>query len=205
VFRTAVLGSGERLPGPVHVRSNLVYDPDSQPSTDVNGPLRHIQKAMRLAEATLARDLCRDDTLMIVDGPLSFEQQRRGIALGYIKRIPELPAKFIPLLAALPAGTRTPIFGIRSAKSGFARYSWFQRLAEPGLGAIDMKLRRTLGSTSRAGWPMRRPSGCHVLPRRGREIRVQGSGSQSCPPSAFRKCPGKPRSNGATRGISPLT
>lgn len=140
VFRLVVLGAGERLPGPVHVRSSLIYQPESTPNAEVDGPLRHIQKSMRLAEATLARDLCSQDTLTIVDGPLSFEPERRGVALGYIKRVHELylPAKFIPLLATLPAGARTPIFGIQTAKSGFARYSWFQRLADPGLGATEM-------------------------------------------------------------------
>lgn len=140
VFRAAVVGSGERFPGPVHVRSNLDYQSESTPLTEVDGPLQHIQKLMRLAEATLARDLCREDTLTIVDGPLSFEPERRGVALGYIKRVHELylPAKFIPLLATLPAGARTPMFSIQTAKSGFARYSWFQRLAEPGLGATEM-------------------------------------------------------------------
>ena len=140
VFRTAVLGSGERLPAPVQVREDLVYAAESTPTTEVDGPLRHIQKAMRLAEATLARDLCRDDTLAIIDGPLSFEPERRGLALGYIKRVHQLylPNKFIPLLATLSAGSRTPMFTIQSAKAGFARYAWFQRLADPGPGATEL-------------------------------------------------------------------
>jgi hypothetical protein len=140
IFRVAVLGAGERLPGPIHVRSNLIYQPESTPNTEVDGPLRYIQKSMRLAEATLARDLCSRDTLTIVDGPLSFEPERRGVALGYIKRVHELylSAKFLPLLGALPAGARTPMFGIQTVKSGFARYSWFQRLADPGPGATEM-------------------------------------------------------------------
>ena len=75
VFRTAVLGSGQRLPAPVRVRDDLVYEADSTATTEVDGPLRHIQKVMRLAEATLARDLCEDNTLTIVDGPLSFESE----------------------------------------------------------------------------------------------------------------------------------
>ena len=54
--------------------------------------------------------------------------ERRGLALGYIKRIHELylPNKFIPLLATLPAGARTPMFSIQSARAGFSRYAWFQ-------------------------------------------------------------------------------
>ena len=140
-FRVAVLGAGERLPGPVHVRANLVYGAESTPDIELDAPLRHIQKAMRLAEATLARDTCRDGTLTIVDGPLSFEPARKGLALGYIKRIHQLylPAKFIPLLAGLPAGARTPVFSIQTAGSGFARYSWFQRLANP-LASLQCRL-----------------------------------------------------------------
>ena len=48
---------------------------------------------MRLAEATLARDLCRDDTFTIVDGPLRFGPERRGLAFGYIERVHELYPK----------------------------------------------------------------------------------------------------------------
>jgi len=140
VFRVAILGSSKRLPGSVHIRPNLDYEAESTSNLEVDGPLRYLQKSMRLAEATLARDLCREDTLTIVDGPLSFEPERRGVALGYIKRIHELylPGRFLQLLATLPAGSRTPVFAIRTARSGFARYSWFQRLAEPGAGATDM-------------------------------------------------------------------
>jgi hypothetical protein len=139
-FRVAVLGAGERLPRPIQIRQSLVYEPESTPNSEVDGPLRHIQKSMRLQEATLARDLCSDDSLTIVDGPLSFEPERRGVALGYIKRVHELyvPARFIPLLATLPAGARTPMFSIQAAKSGFPRYSWFQRLADPDRGASEL-------------------------------------------------------------------
>ncbi len=140
VFRSAVLGSGACLPEPIHVRPGLIYQPESAPNSEVDGPLRHIQNSMRHAEAKLAGDLSREDTLTIVDGPLSFEPEGRGVALGYIKRVHRLylPAKFIPLLATLPAGARTPMFAIQTANSGFGRYSWFQRLAEPGTGATEM-------------------------------------------------------------------
>jgi uncharacterized protein len=140
VFRTVVLGSGQRLPGVVRVRPNLEYSPESTPNNEVDAPLRHIQKSMRHAEATLARDSCREETLTIVDGPLSFEPERRGLALGYVKRIHELyiPSKFLLLLATLRAGNRTPLFAITSVKSGFARFSWFQRLADPNPGATEM-------------------------------------------------------------------
>ncbi len=138
--RVAVLGAGEQLPGPVRVRPNLAYEAESTPNTELDGPLRHIQKSMRQAEATLARDTFRDDTLTIVDGPLSFEPARKGLALGYIKRIHQLylPGKFVTLLAGLPAGSRSPIFSIQTAGAGFARFSWFQRLADPGPGETEL-------------------------------------------------------------------
>lgn len=140
VSRVVVLGAGQRLPAAVPVRENLTYEAESTSSTELDGPLRHIQSSMRLAEATLARDVCRDGTLVIVDGPLSFEPERKGLALGYIKRIHQLylPSRFIPLLASLPAGARTPLFSIQTTGAGFSRYSWFQRLAHPGAGETEL-------------------------------------------------------------------
>ncbi len=140
VFRSAVMGAGRLLPAPVRVRDGLIFIADSTPAREADGPLRHIQNSMRNAEAALARDLCRDDTLVIVDGPLSFVPEPPDHALGYIKRVhePYLPPRFLPLIATLPEGSRTPLFAIRSAKSGFSRYAWFQRLAYPGQGASEL-------------------------------------------------------------------
>lgn len=140
VSRSVVMGSGACLPGPVRVRSDLSYEAESTSREEGDAPLRHIQDSMRQAEAALARELCREGTLVIVDGPLSFEPERRGAALGYIKRIHKLylPARLLPLLAALPAGGRTPLFLIQKKGSGFTRYSWFQRLAAPGPGSTEL-------------------------------------------------------------------
>lgn len=140
VRREVVLGAGERLPAPVHVRPELTYETASTPESEVDAPLRYIQDSMRRAEARLAVEQCREDTLTIVDGPLSFEPERRGMALGYVKRLHQLylPARLVPMLTALPAGARTPMFLIRPKRSGFERYSWFQRLATPDLGSIEL-------------------------------------------------------------------
>lgn len=140
VFRVVVLGAGNRLPQPVLVRSDLKYEPESTLSVELDSALNHIQKAMGVEEAHLARDLSRPDTLTVLDGRLSFGSDPRGVAVGYVKRVHELyvPTKFVPLIATLPAAARTPIFGIRTAKSGFDRYSWFQRLAEPAPGVTEM-------------------------------------------------------------------
>ena len=140
LFRTAVMGAGCRLPAPVRVRDALTFMAESTPDKEADGPLRYIQNSMRNAEATLARDLSRDDNLVIVDGPLSFVAEPPKHALGYIKRVhePYLPSRFLPLVATLPEDSRTPLFAIRSARSGFSRYAWFQRLAFPGPGATEL-------------------------------------------------------------------
>ncbi len=136
----AVLGSDERLQAPIQVRENLVYRCESTQSEDPDGPLQVIQTSMRKAEARLALELRRDDTLVIVDGRLGFEDEGSEISLGYIKRIHTLylPGKFLPLLATLPRASRTPLFLIKTAKAGFDRLSWFQRLDSPGPGIAEL-------------------------------------------------------------------
>lgn len=140
VVREVVLGSGAVLPADVRVRPDLTYKPTSTAPPEVDAPLRHIQDAMRSAEAQLAAKHCDADTLTIVDGPLSFEPERKGAALGYVKRLHQLyvPPSLLPMLASLPPGARTPVFLIRPRRSGLTRYSWFQRLAAPGPGTIEL-------------------------------------------------------------------
>lgn len=151
-FRTVVLGARRCLPSPVRVRDDLVYRAESTEYAEADGPLRHVQDAMRTAEAELATDLCGSGTLVIVDGPLSFVPARPEQALGYIKRLHELylPGRFLPLLAQLPQSARTPLFSIRSDTSGFSRYAWFQRLAEPLIGAAELHglVRMEVGATA---------------------------------------------------------
>jgi uncharacterized protein len=139
--REVVLGSGERLPQDVPVRGTLVYTARSSREVEPDAPLRTIQADMRRAEGQLARRLADlADTLVITDGPLSFETRGRGTAVGFIKRITQLylPGRFMPLLASLPAAARTPLFAIRGSKGGFGRYAWFLRLAEVRTGESDL-------------------------------------------------------------------
>ena len=152
VFRSFVLGAARPAPSPVRVHDTLEYRAESTPRTESDGPLRHIQDSMRTAEADLATALCDAGTLVIVDGPLSFVPQRPERAVGYIKRLHDLylPSRYLPFIAALPQGARTPLFAIRSAKSGFSRYAWFQRLAEPAPGATELHglVRLEVGATA---------------------------------------------------------
>lgn len=130
--REVILGSGEKFPGDVKIRPGLVYAAISAMGAEPDAPLRAIQANMRRAEGRLAGQLAAEpDTLVVSDGPLSFEAGARGTSVGMIKRITELylPANYVPFLAALPSGSRTPLFGIRAQHGGFSRLAWFVRLA----------------------------------------------------------------------------
>lgn len=138
--RVVVVGSGQNLPSPVPVSRALTYRPVSTASPEADGPLRAIQEEMRLAEERLAREVAdQEGTLVVADGPLTFEDPVRGGAVGYIKRLFKLylPEQYLPLLAGLPAGARTPLFALRSTRR-FARYAWFMRLARPHAAESDL-------------------------------------------------------------------
>jgi hypothetical protein len=138
--RIVVVGSGQILPSHIPVSNALIYRPVSTASPEVDGPLRAIQDEMRLAEERLARAVANQEgTLVVADGPLTFEDPVRGGAIGYIKRLFKLylPEQYLSLLAILPAGARTPLFALRSTRR-FARYAWFLRLARPHTAESDL-------------------------------------------------------------------
>jgi hypothetical protein len=140
VDRLVVIGSGETLLSSIAVAPALLYRPMSTAESEPDASLRVIQEQMRLAEERLARELAdTDDTLAMVDGPLTFEEPLRGAAVGYIKRIFKLylPREHLGLLAQLKPGQRTPVFTLRSSRR-FIRYSRFARLAQPSLGDAEL-------------------------------------------------------------------
>ena len=140
VGRLLVIGSGELVGTQVPIGQGLIYQPTSTSDTDPDAPLRAIQEAMRVAEERLGRELASTDgALVIADGPLTFAEISRGAVLGYIKRIFKLylPRDHLDLLAALGAGERTPLFGLRSS-CRFVRFSWFVRLSDPQLGDSEL-------------------------------------------------------------------
>lgn len=138
--RVVALGAGETLPGPVPVGPALTYRPVSTAASEADAPLQVIQDEMRLAEERLAREVADDEqTLVVADGPLTFEEPVRGGVVGYIKRLFKLyvPDTDLGLLASLPPGARSPLFALRATKR-FARYAWFLRLARPVAGESDL-------------------------------------------------------------------
>jgi hypothetical protein len=140
IGRLIAIGSGETASAPVAVRNGLIYHPTSTSDSDPDAPLRAIQEGMRVEEERLGRELARvDGTLVIADGPLTFEERSRGAVLGYVKRIFRLylGREYLGLLSVLKAGERTPLFALRSSRR-FVRFSWFVRLADPQFGDAEL-------------------------------------------------------------------
>lgn len=139
IERVVALGSGALLPLPIPVRTALEYAPASWPEPNVDGPLRAVQKRMRDVEEAVARTLAEDgDSLVVADGPLSYEHPVKGNVLGYIKRVFQLylPARLIGMVAGLPVAARTPLFVISKMKR--ARFSWFQRIGVTRAGDSEL-------------------------------------------------------------------
>lgn len=130
--RVLVLGKGLTVPEVVEVHPSLVYRPMSTSKEQQEAPARVVHDQMRHAEAQLAIELAErlGDALIITDGPIH-ELVMPGRAVGYIKRIFRLylPPSHLGVLAALGAGTRTPIFCLQQER--FRRYAWFARLVDP--------------------------------------------------------------------------
>jgi hypothetical protein len=67
--------------------------------------------------------------LTVIDGPLRGREQIDG-AIGYIKshRVAYLPSELKPVLGALGASERSPVFLV---ETNWSRYSWYLRLTDP--------------------------------------------------------------------------
>lgn len=85
-----------------------------------------IQQRMGSLEAAVTRR-AGGAGLVVVDGPLSHAREVEN-AVGYIKtqKVQYLPLELRQVLTTLPAGYRTPMFLVTTAKS---RFSWYLRLA----------------------------------------------------------------------------
>lgn len=133
IGRIAALGSSERFARIIALGPALEYEPRSTPRDDPDGPLLALHSEMRQAEELLGRTLADDpDSLVLVDGPITFGDATRGRAIGFIKRLHKLyvPEAQMQVVARLRVGERSPIFAIVGT-GRFDRLSWFVRLADP--------------------------------------------------------------------------
>jgi hypothetical protein len=88
-----------------------------------------VQQRMGALEVELALVAGDDADLIVVDGPLTGRQDVPG-AIGFVKthRVGYLPLAQQPVVAALAAGERTPLFLISGR---WSRWSWYLRLPGP--------------------------------------------------------------------------
>lgn len=129
VGRAFLIGAGLAAPDAIRIEG-MSYLGESLAENDPIAPQTRLHRLMRMAEELYARSLAQTtDRLVVLDGPLSFEDKQRGQALGLVKRLHELylPLPLRPLLGRLRRGERTPLFHIGGR---FPRYSWFLRLAD---------------------------------------------------------------------------
>lgn len=131
VGRGLIIGGGHEVPD-VPLGPGVVYLGESMDANDPIAPQIRLHRQMRVAEELLGRELAANDgRLVIMDGPLSFEDKQKGFALGAVKRLHELylPRELWPLLVVLGPTERTPLFHIGGR---YPRYSWFVRLCQTG-------------------------------------------------------------------------
>ena len=127
------------LPVVVSLGPGLEYRAIAATDPSPEGPLRAIHNEMRRTEERLGRELSEAaGHLVVADGPLTHAEPIQGDVVGYVKRVmrPYLTGPQLRLVAGLPAGARTPIFGLRSSRR-FERLSWFLRLQPPRPGDSD--------------------------------------------------------------------
>ena len=127
VTRVALLAGGE-VPELPALPLGISYAPGSVPDDDPSSLVRSFHDGMRRAEARLAEELAMSGLFVVADGPLY--EYTDSDKMGYVKshRRSYLPGDEAPIVAALEAGERTPLFTIGQA--GYRRYSWYVRLAD---------------------------------------------------------------------------
>lgn len=100
-------------------------------ASEVDAPLKDLQRRMRKAEAELAERLMAQGLLTIVDGPLSYLRNLDVAVIGYVKTHHRrlLSPQAHVLVPTLKAGERSSLFRL-----GEDRYSCYLRLlpAPPG-------------------------------------------------------------------------
>lgn len=126
VRRAAVFGSGAIATMPP-VSAALVYESLSAQGARPEDLRQELESMRARIEAELARDLARKGLLVIADGPLGVLEPLDVI--GFIKSHQKayLTADLEPVVRALGAGERTPLFQFGVVRP---RYSWYLRLAE---------------------------------------------------------------------------
>lgn len=108
--------------------ATLSFDALAVAENTPESPLQGLQNSMREREAALAKSLSADDSLVFLDGPLTFFTATKLPVVGFVKRLLRsyLPPEKALLLRNLQVGQRTPLFLIKETRH--QRYSWYTRI-----------------------------------------------------------------------------
>jgi hypothetical protein len=123
-----------------------------------------VQECLTELEIAIAAANNSDAELVVIDGPLRGRQDLPG-AVGYVKthQVAYLPPSLQPVVAALKAGERTPVF---RCTTSWSRLSWYMRLpgpaSHPWWGIVRLEASERLGASNAIGVANRTAS---VLPR----------------------------------------
>lgn len=101
--------------------------------TDPAELIQYFHGEMRRAEAKLIAELSDQGLFVIGDGPVNDTRPRDVV--GFIKthRVAYLEGDEARMISKLRPGARTPLF-VLGESGKFARYSWYQRLADSEFG-----------------------------------------------------------------------
>lgn len=129
VHRSVIFGSGAQAVLPP-IDQSLIYESRSVPGSTAD-ELRHGLEALRAeVEVRMAQERARENAVVVADGPLGILEPLDII--GFIKSHQRayLDPDLEPVVRALRAGQRTPLFSFGVIRP---RYSWYLRLADaPG-------------------------------------------------------------------------
>ena len=107
----------------------VIFDPLAVAENTPEAPLQGLQNSMREREAALAESLSTEESLVFLDGPLTFFTATKLPVIGFVKRLLRsyLPPEKALLLRSIEVGQRTPLFLIKETRH--QRYSWYTRIA----------------------------------------------------------------------------
>ena len=164
VAREVQRGLFSSAPGAQAIETRHATFPVRMAAVDDYGDLAlAVQQRMGALEVELALGAEQAD-LIVVDGPLTGRQDVPG-AIGFVKthRVGYLPAEQQPVVAALAAGERTPLFLITGR---WSRWSWYLRLpgpvGHPWAGVVRCEASGDLDTAAAVGLA---DAVAHTLPR----------------------------------------
>jgi hypothetical protein len=146
VTRLVLWGDGQHHPlPPVH---GWVWQTASVSRSAPDAPLQELQSRMRFAEGALAKALCHDGWLTLVDGPLNYIRSRDIPVIGYVKthHRPLLEPEQWRRVPHLKVGQRTSLFALRTdVYACFTRVGDAGRWASPWAGIVRLEVPASVG------------------------------------------------------------